>query len=360
MASFDRLPEQPEARRLLEAALAEGPAHAYLFHGPPGVGKRAAAVAFAAELLGDHQRVERRAHPDLYVLEPLGEMIRIDPIRELRRDLHMRPLEAARRVYLIFAAQLLNDDAADALLKDLEEPPAYAVIVLVADDLGPLPETIRSRCQLVPFRRLSAKAIRAELDERAPGLEPDRATAYTRVAGGRLDRVVRLIDPAAADRRTALLEVARSVYADPEFEPSFAAGRIVLSAKEQGAEARTAAEAELEDVDLPAREAEQRVKRAGRGAEREEVLAELEELAAWYRDLIAVAAGAEQAVLHYDRLEQLREDGVRERMAGAERAAEAVRQTWRNFEEFNLDAAIALEALFVELRRELAGSPVPA
>ena len=180
---FEQLPEQAEAKRLLGAALAESPAHAYLFHGPAGVGKRRAALAFAAELLGDAGRVERRSHPDLYLLEPLGDQIRIDAIRELRRDLHMRPFEADRRVYLVFSAQLLNDEAADALLKDLEEPPPYAVLVLVADELGPLPETIRSRCQLVPFRRLSERAIREEIASRAPGLadEEQRALAVARL-----------------------------------------------------------------------------------------------------------------------------------------------------------------------------------
>ena len=185
MTSFQGFPEQAEARRLLDAALAEGPAHAYLFHGPPGVGKRRAALGFAGVLLGDPGRVERRAHPDLYVLEPLGDQIRIDAIRELRHDLHMRPFEADRRVYLVFGAHTLNDEAADALLKDLEEPPPYAIAVLVADDLGPLSETIRSRCQLVAFRRLADATVREEITARAPQLSEEEATALARVARGR-------------------------------------------------------------------------------------------------------------------------------------------------------------------------------
>src|SRR5688572_13122696 len=88
---FEEVIEQQAAKSLLQSAVEEGPVHAYLFHGPPGVGKRKTAVAFAAHLLGDRGRVERRAHPDLYVLEPLGDQIRIDEIRRLRRDLHMRP-----------------------------------------------------------------------------------------------------------------------------------------------------------------------------------------------------------------------------------------------------------------------------
>src|SRR3989442_14818081 len=297
---FENISEQAEAKRLLRAALAdEGPAHAYLFHGPPGVGKRAAAVAFAGALIGDRGRVERGSHPDVYLVEPVGDQIRIDDIRELRRDLHMRPFEAERRVYLIFSAETMNEDAADALLKDLEEPPPYVVIVLVADDLGPLPETIRSRCQLIPFRRLSERAVREEIAARAPGLAPEEATALARVAAGRLDRVARLLDPKAAARREALLEVARSVYADAEFEPSEAAGRLLEGARERGAEAKEQAEGANESLDLPAREAEQRIRRAQRGAERDELLAALEELASWYRDLVAVALGAERAVVHY-------------------------------------------------------------
>src|SRR5207249_817152 len=218
-----------------------------------------------------------RSHPDLYVLEPLGDQIRIDDIRALRRDLHMRPFEASRRVYLILGADTMNEDAADALLKDLEEPPSYAVIVLIADELGPIPETIRSRCQLVPFRRLSELAVRELVDKRVPELADDERAALARVAAGRLDRLEGLLDPAAWARREALIEAARAPYLTERCEASDSAA------------------APIEDA----------------------------------------AARAFEAV-------------------GAERAAEAVRQLWRELEEFNLAPQVALEALFVRISRELA------
>jgi DNA polymerase-3 subunit delta' len=353
MDAFAEVPEQLEAKRLLAGALREGPAHAYLLHGPPGVGKRTAALAFAGSILGDDRRVVAGTHPDLYVLEPLGEMIRIDEIRELRHDLHMRPFETDRRVYLVLGADRMNEDAADAFLKDLEEPPAYAVIVLVANELGPLPPTILSRCQLVPFTRLSERAVREWIAERATDRGDDEIRALARAAAGRLDRARRLLDPASAGRRESLVATARSVYLDPAFQPAAAAAVVLEAAAERGGEAKAREQEAIEGLDLPEREAEQRVRRAGFGAEREELLAALEGLEAWYRDLMVVAAGAEGAAVHADRLDELRSDLELELGDGPERAAETVRELWRSLEEFNLNASLAVEALFVRVQRDL-------
>ena len=234
------------------------------------------------------------------------------------------------------------------------------MVILIADDLGSLPETIRSRCQPVPFRRLSEAAVRAEVLEQAPGIDGDELAAIARLAAGRLDRAARLLDPDGRARRDTLLAVARSVYTDDSFDPGHAARDAPR--RDQGTRRACAncAEETVEALELTAREADQRVRRAQRRAERDELLASLEELGWWYRDLIAAAVGAEGAVVHSDRLDELRADASRERIPGAEAACEAVRETWRSFEEFNIAPQLALEALFISLRRDLAAGAIVA
>jgi DNA polymerase-3 subunit delta' len=129
---------------------------------------------------------------------------------------------------------------------------------------------------------------------------------------------------------------------------------VIAAASARGAEAKEREAAAVEGLDLTARESEQRLRRAQRGAERDELLAALDELAAWYRDLVVVSAGAESAVVHADRLADLRDDAALGVGVAAERAAELTRAAWRAAEEFNVNASLALEALFVRLWRELA------
>jgi DNA polymerase III delta prime subunit len=220
--------------------------------------------------------------------------------------------------------------------------------------------TIRSRCQLVPFRRLSEPAVRAHLGEVAPALGEDEAAALARLAAGRLDRLERLLDPDAAARRDALIDVARSVYADEAFDPTAAAATLSEALKGRGAAARARAEEQLADRELSKRDLDQHLRRVQRGAEREELLASMEELGSRYRDLVAAAVGATGALAHRDRRELLVADAVPERLRGAEQAAELVRETWRLLVEFNANVPLALEALFVQLRDAFVAVPTPA
>jgi hypothetical protein len=145
------------------------------------------------------------------------------------------------------------------------------------------------------------------------------------------------------------------VYLDPAFDANDSAGVLLDTISARGDEAKEQEEERVAGLELPAREAEQRVRRAQRGAERDELLAVLEELESWYRDLVVLAAGAEAAVVHVDRLADLREDATRERLQAAEVACELVRAAWREAEELQLSVPLALEALLIRLRRELAG-----
>ncbi|HWH64583.1 MAG TPA: hypothetical protein VNS99_00720 [Gaiellales bacterium] len=355
-APFEGLPPQSEARALLIAALAD-PGHAYLFSGPPGTGKRRYAEHFAATLLESRLgRIETRAHPDLFVLEAEGGSILIDHARELRRDLHMRPFEADRRVYMILDAHLLRTESANALLKSLEEPPAYAVFVLVSDHAEGMLPTIRSRVVPVPFRRLSS----AQLTE----LTGDPVAA--RAALGDAGRAQRLAsDPASAERRRTYLALARACLVDPEFDPGAAAAVITDAAAARSAQAEKQVEQEaapqLEGVeDTRQRKALQkriddRAKRTARRAQMEEVRDAVDMVALWYRDLMAATLGAEGTVVNLDVSGELMDDAGRCAPGDAARAVLVVSEARRTLET-NVQPALAVEAMFHRLRLAPAGS----
>src|ERR671922_2571482 len=155
------LDQHPHAAAVLGAALDGDPAHAYLLHGPSGTGKRAAARDFAAALLARgaddpesaRARVEHGAHPDLTWVAPSGahEMLRRDVADAVVSAAARTPFEARHRVFVLERADTMNDEAANSLLKTLEEPPAYVVLMLLIDCLTQVLPTIASRCQPVRF-----------------------------------------------------------------------------------------------------------------------------------------------------------------------------------------------------------------
>jgi DNA polymerase-3 subunit delta' len=196
--ALDAIVGQEAAVALLRRALASGKVgHAYAFAGPPGSGRRRAALAFAAELVapGDarqRERIARGAHLDVRVLEPtppegnpkgpLG--IRIADIRDLERLASLRPVEAPVKVFVIDEAQRMTLATPQAFLKTLEEPPARTVLILILPHARALPATVLSRCQLVRFAPPAAPgqpALLPRADDAA------RAPALAWLAGGRED-----------------------------------------------------------------------------------------------------------------------------------------------------------------------------
>ena len=190
--------DHPHARMVLGAALGPdaSPSHAYLFHGPPGTGKRTAARALAAELLAEGEadpdaaraRVRAGTHPDLTWVRPTGaHEMRVSDVDEAVVAAAFRtPFESSRRVFVLEGADTMSDTVANRMLKTLEEPPAYVHLILLTDALGQVLETVVSRCQLVRFDPLPAERIAAILSEE--GVEPARAGACGRLALGNLTR----------------------------------------------------------------------------------------------------------------------------------------------------------------------------
>lgn len=196
---WERVLGQERAVATLQRA-ANRPVHAYLLVGPRGSGVEDAARAFAATLIapGDDRvgdLVGRGEHPDVVEIDPTGNQVVIADAQALVREAHASPIECEQKVLILSGADRLNDTAANALLKTIEEPPARTTIVLLAERVDRLPATIRSRCQRVDFAPLSEATVRAGLTDPArPPLPEARVDLIARLAGGRMDRAVALAD----------------------------------------------------------------------------------------------------------------------------------------------------------------------
>ncbi len=172
--NFSDIIGQNEIVNALKAVLKDDSSrHAYIFAGPEGIGKRMVAKIFAAALLCAERNsfircencqscrlFESSTNPDFYVVEAEGTSISVDDIRKMQKDISIRPLYAAKKVYLIAEADKMTVQAQNCLLKTLEEPPRYAVIILTAANSNSLLETIRSRSILYNFRKNTNEEVK--------------------------------------------------------------------------------------------------------------------------------------------------------------------------------------------------------
>lgn len=198
--AFSSVAGQPLAKRMLENAVRRGvKGHAYLFAGPRGTGKMAAAWELAKALLctapepGDRpcgqcpdcRKMERGQHPGFAVVEPDGDAIKIDQIRSLQARFHYRPASSrgeSAGVYVIRHAERMTAQAANSLLKFLEEPATPVVAVLIAENASALLPTVRSRVQRVPFVPAPPSELERLLLER--GVAEELARPASRLAAG--------------------------------------------------------------------------------------------------------------------------------------------------------------------------------
>jgi DNA polymerase-3 subunit delta' len=325
----------------LDKALSEAnPSHAYLFCGPEGVGKRTVALEFAAALncesagqkpCGDCRACQLTLggkHPDVEVLDPGGlcdesehkdhadsRWLRICQVRRLERILSLSPYTGGRRIAIVDAADTLQTDAANAFLKTLEEPPAGAIIILLAEREERLPDTVLSRCQKLTFHRLDRGSIEAALLAR--GVPAEDAAKAASVANGRLGWAIQAIaEPSLLEERSNVLDIVKRVAHGSRFD-RFAWAK---DAEGRGVDAR---ERYLRDLDL---------------------------WESWWRDVLIVSAGGSEGLTNRDRQTELLEEGTLYSPAEVTVFLKSLLQT-REYLRVNVDAQLALENLMLDLPR---------
>jgi len=278
---------------------AQRPAQAYLFVGPTNSGKASVARRFAAALLcGDDAECARLvglgAHPDLVVIEPEGRSaITVDQARHAVSQASLAPLVAGRKVFLFEEGGVMNDEAANALLKTLEEPTATTVFVIVTDSEDELPDTIASRCRTVVFGRVPEAEVAAGLEAR--GVEHDQAERAARISGGRPGLALALATrPEVAHFRQAWLSVPLRVTDHPgdayllADAVTEACEPLLGALRDDQADRVAAAEAD----GVATRTLRERNERELKRATASLYLSGLEILAGFYRDAAAAQFGA--------------------------------------------------------------------
>jgi len=358
------LAHHPHAQAVLGAALKDSPAHAYLLHGPAGSGKRDIARKFAGELLSKGAkdpanvkvRAEHGSHPDLTWVTPSGahEMLRRDVDEAIVAAASHTPFEAPHRIFVLERVDVMNDEAANALLKTLEEPPSYVVLLLLTDRPTQVLPTIASRCQPVRFDPPTTDQLTHTLEMK--GIAPDTAHAAARLSLGDGEKALRLALGDGPRLRQAAEQFARAPINSTVGEKPWRA--ILDRAKQAGADAKADIEAQLKEElqFLPKKEHKrreteftERAKRADRRAVTQALDHALQLVGLWYRDLAVLEADAPELVFHTDRLGTLQQDAGKRNLRQAQELVDDTRaRLLRNVSEELACEALAyrLEATF--------------
>jgi DNA polymerase-3 subunit delta' len=345
-------------------------AHAWLLLGPSGSGKRATATAMAAALecsmepgtgcgiCSNCSRVLRHRHPDVHGIVPEGLVIPVDVIREVVIPEAARsPFEAPNKVFIIEEADRMNDAAQNALLKTLEEPLSDTVFILISDNEEELLDTLRSRCRIVYLEPVPEEHIVRVLE--SEGVSSRSSVTAARVSEGDLQRARDFVAGPAHDRRMRWASLPLRLTSPV---PALDAGGEVAAEARAAAKERERVQKE-EVVELAEAMGEGRgtagarnalAKRHRRELKRveEEVYGEaLSYLASFYKDVVALRAGARTALIDADAIEALQvwaASALTDRaLLGAAERCIAARASFA----FNANQGLAVEAAFVELTR---------
>jgi len=319
--TFDQILGHARQKEILRRAIrSQRLAHAYLFEGPEGIGKQLVALALTRAVVCSEgtgcgscvacRKVDHHNHPDLHLLEPDGASIKIEQIRGLQKELSYRPLEAAKKICIIDAAERMNPAAGNALLKTLEEPSGEALIILLSSHPERVLPTIRSRSQRLPFQRLAQDLIKTVL-VRQPGLDEIHAHILASLSEGSFKIALGKDHDLYLEQRKEIIR-GISVLSMDNIVPIFELAQKLADNKEQ-----------LQDI--------------------------LEILQIFYRDLLTYKhyAGEEQLV-NIDLIEEIRRAAQCHDQRTLLNKLEALAQTRRLLER-NINRQLAVENLLLDL-----------
>jgi DNA polymerase-3 subunit delta' len=395
-AIWDLVVGHDEAVAMLKEAVAsERVTHAWLFTGPPGIGKLHTARVFAAALncpaAGDGtcdtcRRILRGVHPDVHLIVPEGDNLLVEDVRAVREEASRTHHEARTAVFILDEADRMTEAAANALLKVLEEPPPQVVFVLVVRSAEALVGTVPSRARTLPFVSLSLAELTDALGQDLQlGLDQ---TAWAAAAShGRLARARALLtDEAARTRRSTVLDLTEQLAGGQPSEALAAAATVVTIADEVAAAARLRQErevAELEEAFGTGRgtgalrkRLETRHRRELRRVRFDAIRDSLADLLGAYRDIALLARGGDAGVpgvpggpgatgtpgeaplVHPDKAGTFARLAARIDPATALRAASAIEEADRRL-AIGAAPLLTLEAAFLSVQAALRGPAIP-
>jgi DNA polymerase III subunit delta' len=342
VSGFKSIIGQEPSIRFLSTLLQKGMIpNALLFTGPKGVGKKMAAFSFAmaANCVGMNKppkkssarniegvfptepcgmckqcrKYDSGSHPDFIRIDPEGQMTKIVQIRELRRILAMKPFEAKLRVVVISKAHTLNQEASNALLKVLEEPPFRTILILITSQISDLLSTVVSRCQHIRFHPIPVNLLAAALTQDF-GMDQKEAEFMAIMANGSFSKALALQNTDWIFRRNWIIKEIENM--DP---PSVA---VILALAEKIAKSK----------------------------DKDSIHDLLEMLETWYRDLV-IAKYCPDKIINKDLMENVRTVSRQYHQNILLNRISAVQQAQKEIEA-NVNSRLILEDLFMALAEE--------